>query len=178
MKKEHQEIPKHEGNNSTRRLVLYAILMGLTTALTALFPIPMLVRTGYLNLGDGVLIFTGLLFGPAAGFVVGGFGSALADMILGFPVYIPITLVVKGLEGLLAGLGMRTSLKKRPLILAILSGIFMAIGYFIAEIPLYGFPGSIANLPGNLLQGVVGGFVATLLYHAVGPIARKMNFLD
>jgi len=50
-----------------------------------------------------------LLFGPIVGGIAGGFGSMLADLILGYAHYAPATLVIKASEGLLVGfLGRKT----------------------------------------------------------------------
>ncbi|MEM2088680.1 MAG: ECF transporter S component [Thermoproteota archaeon] len=59
---------------------------------------------GYFNLGDSMIFLTSLLFGPFVGCIAGGVGSMLSDLFLGYTVYAPATLVVKGFEGFLTGL--------------------------------------------------------------------------
>lgn len=149
----------------TKKITLAGILIALVTVLTALIHIPIPGTQGYVNLGDAVLIFSGLLLGPFMGGLIGGIGSALADLLLGYTVYVPITLVVKGLEGALAGLMMRSHLKKYPLIIALICGLWMAFGYYISEIFLYGPVPALAAVPANLGQGLLGALVATLLFH-------------
>jgi len=130
---------------------------------TLLIRIP-LPAGGYLNFGDIVIVFTGLYAGSKAGLIAGGLGSALADLI-GFPVYAPITLVVKGLEGLVCGFGYQ---KKGFLsFFAPLVGVLtMVTGYFVFEVfyPQTGVAGAIVNLPGNLIQAVSGYLGGRLLY--------------
>ena len=87
-----------------KNLTRIAVLTSLTAVATMVVNIPLPHVKGYINVGDGVILFTGLLLGPAAGAVAGGAGSVLADLILGYPHWAAWTLVIKGLEGLLAGL--------------------------------------------------------------------------
>ena len=63
------------------------LIVGLTVMVmiaTVLVRIPV-PGGGYFNLGDVVIIFSGLFGGWKAGLIAGGIGSALADLI-GFPV--------------------------------------------------------------------------------------------
>ena len=50
---------------------------------------------GYMNLGDTVVLLGGYLLGPAWGALAGSIGPALADVLLGSPIYAPATLVIK-----------------------------------------------------------------------------------
>ena len=58
---------------------------------------------GYINLGDGVILIASYFIGPAA-FFPGAIGSALSDLIAGYPMYIAPTFFIKGLMGLVAAL--------------------------------------------------------------------------
>lgn len=150
---------------SINQIALYGILMALTVLATMLVSVPTIATQGYINLGDAIVLLSGMILGPGGGFVVGGVGSALADIILGYSYYAPFTLVIKGIEGALGVLLFRKILKeKNMLIPLVVAGIWMAIGYLLAEILLYDFPAAIASFPGNLLQGTVGAILASLLY--------------
>lgn len=149
---------------STQKLVLGGLLVALVTVLTALIHIPIPGTQGYVNPGDAVLIFSGLLLGPLFGAVSGGLGSALADLLLGYTAYVPITLFVKGLEGYFAGLMMKSRLRRYPLLIALLCGLWMALGYYLFEILLYGATAALASVPANLGQGAFGALLGTLLY--------------
>jgi len=140
-------------------------LVGLTVAvmvITMFIRIP-LPSKGYFNFGDIAVVFSGLLLGFKGGALAGGIGSALADVIGGFPLFAPLTLIAKGLEGLLAGFA-----KNRT---GFLFYFFPAIGvlsmvaiYFAGEIfmPQIGIGGAIAELPGNLIQAV-GGYTGGMI---------------
>jgi len=79
--------------------------VGLTVAVTVityLIKIP-LPSKGYFNFGDIAVVFSGLFLGWRGGAVAGGIGSALADIVGGFAVFSPLTLLAKGLEGMICG---------------------------------------------------------------------------
>lgn len=148
-----------------RTLIYYSLLIALTTVMTMVIQIPMPATNGYLNLGDMVVFMAAILLGSKGGLIVGGIGSAMADLILGYTHYVPITLVVKGLEGFIAGKLLERDTK--PILATSIGGIFMAGGYLLAELFLYG-KGAIVSLPGNIAQGLFGAVVAVILYKALG----------
>jgi uncharacterized membrane protein len=152
-----------------------AILTALTTVGTLVFRIPIPATEGYFNLGDVFVMISGFLLGPVGGFIAGGVGSAMAD-IIGYPLYAPLTFVVKGCEGLLVGLfSFRTKEASRISgwdIIGILFGAAaMLLGYFLGEAYLfeYGVEAAfIEMVPANILQ-VAAGAIGTII---VGPVVR------
>ncbi len=151
--------------DKTKRIVTYGILMALTVVMTVIVQIPTPARTGYLNLGDMVIFLTAFMFGKKGGFLVGGIGSALADILLGWGVYAPITFIAKGLEGFVAGYLMEKGFgKKFPILPALVGGLVMALGYYGAEIFMYGSKAALVNFPANIGQGFFGAGVALVMY--------------
>ena len=51
--------------------------------------------TGCVNLGDCVVVATGILLGPIYGGLAAGIGSALADALYGHLIYLPGTFIIK-----------------------------------------------------------------------------------
>ena len=148
------------------KLIVAALLAAFVAAITIFLRIPIPKSGGYLNLGDVVVIFAGLYLGPRYGLLVGGVGSAVADAI-GYPIFIVPTLVIKGLEGLLAG-----SFKPRLRFLGCLIGaLVMVAGYYLTEAFLFagkiGRTAALAELPFNLLQGGLGAIGGYGIYALV-----------
>jgi uncharacterized membrane protein len=145
---------------------LIILLAGAVAALTIVIRVPIPGTGGYLNFGDVGVVFCGLFLGRRWGALAGGLGSALADLIGGFFIFIPITLIAKGLEGYLAGLIGKGKLHFSFLILA---GVAMMAVYFAAElfVPGMGFGAAVSELPFNALQAVVGAFGGFGVYLAV-----------
>ncbi|MDY3118374.1 MAG: ECF transporter S component [Peptoniphilus sp.] len=154
---------------STKKLTMIAMFMALTTVATMVIQIPIPATKGYLNVGDTLVIASALLMGKTAGGLIGGIGSALADLLSGYGYYAPITLVVKGLEGYVAGLLHEKT--KMPFVLSGLAGgAVMAVGYLLAEgFILYNFPTALASFVPNFIQGIAGALLADILY----PLLRR-----
>ena len=140
------------------------------------FQIPFVATQGYFNLGDTFVMTSGFLLGPIGGFIAGGLGSALADLLLGYPDYAPITFLSKGFEGLLVGIfSFRTKEAARVSIWDIIGIMFgavaMLLGYFLGEAYLlgYGIEAAFAEMITiNVIQVTAGAIVAIF----VGPIVR------
>lgn len=153
---------------NTKAMTRLGVLIALTTVMTMVIHIPTIGTNGYLNLGDMVVFLSAMILGRKGGFIVGGFGSALADLLLGYTHYVPITFIVKGLEGYIAGVILDAKLgKRKPIIATTIGGLWMALGYYLAEIFMYGPKAALASVPGNIMQGLFGAVSAVLLFAAL-----------
>ncbi|MCR5527823.1 MAG: ECF transporter S component [Saccharofermentans sp.] len=115
---------------------------------------------GHVNLGDVVILVSSYILGPIAA-IPAAIGSALADLLAGYPQYIAPTFVIKGVMGLVAGL----ILRRKPdikvpfykrLIAAILAEAIMLGGYFVFESLMYGSTAATGSLIPNLIQAAAG----------------------
>ena len=158
-------------SNTTKRIVIAAMLAALTCVATMIIKIPSPLK-GYLNLGDCVVLTAGWMLSPVYGFMAAGLGSALADVFSGYVVYAPATFIIKGCMALIAFYGF-VFLKKKfgELPSRIVSGIaaelMMILGYFVFEGFMYGFAPSAVNIPANGVQGIAGlilGIVLTKVF--------------
>ena len=114
-----------------------------------------------------------LLLPGGLGALAAGVGAALADLILGWAVYAPVTLLVKGLTALLAGLALRR-VGKGALPLSLLCCFLVPLGYFLYETILLTAPAAAVNILPNSLQAVIGATLGTLVgRHLKAIIKRK-----
>jgi len=143
----------------TTKLALIIIMTTLTTVSTLFVTIP-IPLAGYFNLGDVMIFISALTFGPIIGSFAGGLGSAIADMLV-WPVYAIPTLIIKGLEGLLAGLLTNKKQIYRDVLAVIVAGVEMVIGYFIVDwlILKIGWTSALGAVPFNVMQIVLGGII-------------------
>ncbi len=149
-------------------LAISAVLAAVVGVTTAFITIATPATGGYLNFGDTMVMFSAMVFGPVVGVFAGGVGSALGDIIAGYPGWAPITLVVKGLEGLAVGYLARKSDNVGNLVIAgVVGGIIMVLGYFSFETYMYGVPAALTEVPGNTLQAVTGVLVGTVLARVI-----------
>lgn len=156
-------------NNNLKKLILAALFAALSCVATMSIRIPTPGTGGYIHPGDAIVILSGVILGPVWGFLAGGIGSALSDLIGGYFIYVPITFVIKGLVALAAGLLYQKVGKnqKSRYIAVILGGvadiILVAGGYFVCEFFIYG-TGAAASIPANIIQGVGGLVISCILY--------------
>ncbi|MBN1310820.1 MAG: ECF transporter S component [Anaerolineae bacterium] len=145
--------------------VMTALVLGMTMVRIAVTPV-----NGYVHLGDIGIYFTAFAFGPWAGLVAGGVGTALADVISGYAVFAPLSLAVHGLQGLVAGWIVHDRPAPARLALAVLAGgLVVVVGYFAGEslIPVFGGLGAATGeVPFNVMQEVFGALGA-VVYMAV-----------
>ena len=154
-------------NNTTQRIVMAALPAALTCVATMIIKIPSPLK-GYLNLGDCVVLLAGWMLSPTYGFLAAGLGSALADTFSGYVTYVPATFVIKGLMALIAFYGFKLLHSKlgnisSRIISGIVAEVVMVAGYFIFEGFLYGFGPSLVNIPANVIQGIAGLIIGTIL---------------
>ncbi len=159
---------------SPKTVALYGILTALTTAVTMALVVPFPPTKGFFNLGDAMVFFSALTFGMRAGAICGGVGSAIADILLGFGYFAPITFVAKGSEGLVAGAIGRTNrgAPAAKFLGVTVGGLCMVSTYFVAEWVLYGIGPAIAEIPVNVAQVLIGGSIGIVLSIAVSNLIR------
>ncbi len=157
--------------------IAFVALTVVVALITLFIRIPLPSR-GYFNFGDVAVVFSGLVLGSLSqrkrfwwGAGAGGFGSALADVIGGFGLFAPITLVAKGLEGGLCALASGRQAFSRWFLIC-LGGAAMVASYFIAEalMPNIGLQGAVSEIIPNLIQaggGMAGGVLAFTAYKKI-----------
>ena len=143
---------------------LFAALLVIATVILR-FPVP--TFNLYFNLGEAVIYLIALLYGGIPGAIIGGVGSALADIIGGYPVWAPITFIIKGLEGYIVGI---LASKNRYMAVA-MGGIVMMIGYAIAAGVLYGIGAVPVELAGDFVQVSAGAVIALFLHSRLKDIS-------
>lgn len=151
---------------TTKELCIQGLLTALVTVCTMVFQIPVSATQGYIHLGDSMILLIGVFFGWKYGMVAGGVGSALADLLSGYAHWVPFTLVIKGVMGLLIGLvsdfaGKHEKFFTMRNFAATAAGIlWMVFGYFIGGAILKSsFAVAATSIPENLVQGVAGAII-------------------
>jgi ECF transporter S component (folate family) len=158
-------------NANLKKTVMAALFAALACVATMSIRIPTPGTGGYIHPGDAIVILSGVVLGPVWGLLAGGIGSALADLLGGYFIYVPITFVIKGLIGFISGLLYQklSSSKKSRYAAVFLGGIadiiLVAGGYFLCESVMYG-AGAATSIPANIIQGT-GGLVLSLILYPV-----------
>ena len=160
----------------TVKITIAAVFAALVFIVTSQIPpIPIPATSGYFNVGETIIYVAALLFGAFVGAFSGGIGAMLADVYLGFSVFAPGTMVIKGIEGAIVGI-LYQKLRKhlpnptvRAVVSAVVGGLEMVTGYFLYEQLVLGYPFALAlaEVPFNIVQMLIGLLIAVPIMHGV-----------
>lgn len=144
----------------------------------------------YFNLGDAVILICAALFNPVCAMLAGGLGAFFGDMTV-YPATMVFTLIIKAVEGLIAGvlfmlinkwydrqyfvLEDKKGRKKAyalkivfSCLASLLSVTVMMLGYFMCQCLFYGtVTSALVALPFDCAQGVISLAVANLALYAL-----------
>lgn len=158
-----------EKQSTAKFVTINALAIALVCISTMFIQIP--IPLGYMHLGNCCILLSAVFFGRTTGFLAGGIGSALADLLTGFPQWVIPTLIIKCLMGFAAAVIARDKngnfkmASARTLIGSIVAIVIMVMGYFIGGSILYGsIVTGAAQTPGLTLEGVIG----IVLFYVVG----------
>ena len=160
----------------TKKMVIAAMVATQASAANMAIRIPTPGTGGYIHPGDAVVILCGIFLNPGAAFLAAGMGSAMADLLGGYFLYVPITFVIKGLVAFLAGHAFRRlsgHLKNRTAAVAVCGLIDVALvagGYCFCESFIYGTAAALASVPANLIQGASGLVISTALFPLLAAV--------
>ena len=164
----------HTGKTSftTQELVFTALMTALVFVATYLPHIP--IPLGYAHLGDAVIFLLALLMPRRSALFAACIGSALADLLGGFAIWVVPTLVIKFVMAeIVYRIGRRgDAIAPRASIIAalLLSSLWMAAAYTLAGAVLYAsLPAALASAPGLLMEGIVNSIIAFFLL----PLLRE-----
>lgn len=188
--------------DKTQRLVMTALMMSLILVGTILLRIPIPMTQGYVHLGDAMIYLGVLLLGRKSGAAAAGIGSALADVLGGFAVWAPWTLVIKGAMAFAAGTFIELARADRgssddtrtehrhsagsrsdsgrmttSAVIAgmVLGGMLMCAGYFAAEGIMYGnWTVAALGIPWNIGQFAVGIVISLMVSGASSRIRSNI----
>jgi uncharacterized membrane protein len=161
-----EESSRNRGTGA-REIALGGLLAACVTAAT-LLSVPVPGFRLYFNLGEGVIYTIALTKGPFYASAAGGIGAALADLILGYPLWAPFTLVIKGVEGFLVGV-----LRKNRLLALAVGMSVMIAGYTTLAGILYGWKAAPVEFVTDVLQTGIGAAAAILLTKALSRFTRE-----
>ncbi len=147
-----------------KSMTICAMFIALTYLATAFINIrlPIAANGGLVHLGNVPLFVAAVLFGKKTGAISGGIGMALFDLLSGWTLWSPFTLVIVAGMGYAAGAV--TEKKKSPASVTaaiVLALLIKVAGYYIAEGIIYGnWIAPALSIPGNIVQVVTGGVIA------------------
>lgn len=170
-------------NTQTFDLALTAILIALVFVATFFLNIklPIKANGGLVHLGTAMLFIIAILFGPKKGAIAGAVGMGLFDFVGGWLIWVPITVVARGVQGLIVGKiawanGRQGDNFFYNIVAMVVSVPPMMAVYYIGEVFLYhNWLAPLASMPGDLVQNVLGLAVAIPVCLALKKTAYFQN---
>lgn len=169
-------------NKNLQKLTFGALATAFICVATSIIQIP--IPLGYMHFGNVCILLFAYLFPPNMALFAAGVGSALADLLTGYPQWIIPTLIIKSFMGFAISVIVhkkdKTASLKSPLtFLGSLAGIgIMIAGYTIAGCILYGnvYEG-LSQIPGLTTEGIFGMIGFYLLAAALSktPVVKKFS---
>ena len=166
----------------TLQLSIFALYMAIICIVTMFTKIP--IPLGYAHIGDSIILTFALFYGGKKGFIVGGIGSAMSDLLSGFPQWIIPTFIIKGIMAVIMASiarkkdGSYQIISIRTFIGAVVSMLFMVCGYVCTGIFMEGFAAGIASAPGLLIKSVVNiiaFYIIAIVLDKIRKIEKKFN---
>lgn len=163
---------------NAKQITLVALAMAVVCIATMVIQIP--IPLGYMHLGNCCILLISVFLDTVTGTLASGIGSAMADLLSGYPQWIIPTLIIKGLMGYTVARISKKDKKRAGIIsirmfLATASGILiMIMGYTLFGMLLYGSVASgLAQIPGLSLEGVLG----MALFYMIGFVLEKSKIV-
>ena len=147
---------------TTKNLTLTAIMSALVFIATFIPKIP--IPLGYAHLGDAAIFLITFVCGRKIGILSGVIGSAFADLLSGFPIWILPTIFIK------AGMAeIFFRLHEKNIFLGLVAAcLLMTFGYTFAGAFLYdSLVAGFSSTPGLLFESAVNTLVAVIIISAI-----------
>lgn len=146
-----------------RRLCQCAIFAAVIYVFTAYLHVPSF--NGYTHIGDGFLYLAASLLPTGYAAAAGAVGTGLADLLSGYSIWAPATLVIKALTACFFTSRAPSFLCRRNLWALLPAAALCGAGYYLYECAITGnFAAPAAGIPGYLIQSAL----SSLVYLALG----------
>lgn len=167
-------------DSKTKQIALDAVFVALTLVFTAFvnIQIPSFGGAGGLiHLGNVPLFIAAMLFGKRTGALAGGLGMGLFDVLSGWALWAPCTVITCGLMGFAVG----SICTKWKGFLAKVAAVFVALaiklaGYYVFEAFIMGngMAAALKSVPGNVIQVVVAAIIVLIIIEPLSAGARAI----
>lgn len=148
-------------NNHTKLICITGIFSALVFVITAYLHIP--TYNGYVHCGDGFIILAACILPMPYAVTVGVLGAMLADVLTGYAIWAPGSMVIKGLIALIFSCKAKKIITARNLLMLLPAALISAAGYYFYEVLITGsFAVALTGIPASLVQAVASSIVFVL----------------
>ena len=156
--------------SNIKNLCLTAVFTAIVYVFTAYFHIPS--HTGYTHVGDAFIYLSACLLPLPYAIFVGAVGALLADVLTGFAIWAPASIIIKTVTVLFFTSKSAKIMSARNLFALLPSAITCFVGYYTYEAIFFSnFIAAAAGLIGYATQSVL----SSLLFVLLGISLDKIN---
>ncbi len=160
---------KNRSNDTVRHLTKASVFASLIFLSTAYLSIP-LPAMGYVHPGDGLVLLAAAVMPVPYAVGAAVIGAAFADLMAGYAVYLPATVLIKALTVILVSNKTKKIVGIGNLLAIIPAALICVGGYYLYESIIYkSFVVPLVSMPLNLAQSICGG----ALFVALGLLIDK-----
>ena len=153
-------------------MCISGIFTALVFVVTAYLHIP--TYNGYVHTGDGFIFLAACLLPMPYSILVGAIGAMLADVLTGYAMWAPGSMVIKALVAALFTCKGKKIMTLRNTLMVIPAAAVSIGGYYLYEALITGsFAAPVAGIPGNAIQAVVSSAVFIAAGHAMDKFNMK-----
>jgi uncharacterized repeat protein (TIGR04002 family) len=153
------------------------IFSALVFVVTAYLHIP--TYNGYVHCGDGLIFIAACILPMPYSIIVGALGALLADLLTGFAIWAPGSVIIKSLLALLFTCKSKKIITKRNLAMLLPAVLISAAGYYLYEALITGsFIAPLAGIPASLVQAAASSIVYVVIGTAMDKYDVKKKMLE
>ena len=156
--------------NHLKLMCISGIFAAVVFVVTAYLHVP--TYNGYVHFGDGFIFIAACILPMPYSVIVGVVGAMLADLLTGYAMWAPGSMIIKGVLALLFTCKAKRIITGRNLIMLIPAAVISAGGYYLYESLITGnFVSSLMGIPGSTVQAVA----SSIVFVVMGGIMDKYN---
>lgn len=160
-------------NSKVKKMSMSAMFAAMIFVLTMYVKIP--VASGYVHFGDALVYICAALIGGPWAILAGAIGEGLADVVGGYAIYAPATIIVKALIALPFILASKKSdkiLTSLSALMTFVAGLITVGGYFVADL-IIDKTYALVDIPGNIVQAAGSAIIFIVLASALDKVKLK-----
>ena len=158
-------------------MCISGIFAALVFVITAYLHIP--TYNGYVHCGDGLIFLAACILPMPYSIVVGALGAMLADLLTGFAIWAPGSMLIKGALAALFSYKSKKILTTKNLIMLLPAALISVVGYYLYEALITGnFVSPLAGIPASIIQAVASSIVFVVSGIAMDKYNIKEKMLE
>lgn len=183
-----KEFSTSRANSKILDICQISLMAAIVFLATWFIHVPSFTSMGVVHIGDSMVFTAAILFNRKKAVAASALGMMIFDVLTGYAMWAPFTLVIKGTMALIAGqIAYRNGYKGDNIInnaLAFISGgVWMIVGYYFAGVAISHFAFNmglakslivpLSDVFGNVIEVAVGIIIAIPLTKAITEALKK-----